>query len=106
VVPIQVSVKGVDHAAARSFSLVPAWPLHLGELSQRIPAMSTPFLDPVDLRRLGFEALVAALGWVNAVRFIQQYETCRLDYTRERQQLLPDWDAETIVRKAREKTTR
>ena len=102
VAPTQVSVTGVDHAAARSFSHAPAWPLHLGELSQRLPAMSTPFLDPVDLRRLGFEALVAALGWVNAVRFIQQYETSRLDYTQERQ-LLPDWDAETLVRKAREK---
>ena len=64
--------------------------------------MSTTLLDPVDLRRLGFEALVAALGWVNAVRFLQQYETSRLDYTRERQQLLPDWDAETLVRRARE----
>jgi hypothetical protein len=59
----------------------------------------------VDLRRLGFEALVAALGWVNAVRFLQQYETSRLNYTSERQQLLPDWDAETLVRKARETTS-
>ncbi len=31
------------------------------------------------LRRQGFEALVKALGWVNAVRFLQQYETSRLD---------------------------
>jgi hypothetical protein len=67
--------------------------------------MNTTLLDPVDLRRLGFEALVAALGWVNAVRFLQQYETSRLDYTRERQQLLPDWDAETLIRKARERTS-
>jgi hypothetical protein len=65
--------------------------------------MSTTLLDPVDLRRLGFEVLVAALGWVNAVRFLQQYETSRLDYTRERQQLLPDCDAETLARKARER---
>jgi hypothetical protein len=67
--------------------------------------MNTTLLDPVDLRRLGFEALVAALGWVNAVRFLQQYETSRLDYTRERQQLLPDWDAEKLIRKARERTS-
>jgi hypothetical protein len=65
--------------------------------------MSTILLDPVDLRRLGFEALVGALGWVNAVRFLQQYETSRLDYTRERQQLLPDWDAQTLVQKARDR---
>jgi hypothetical protein len=57
----------------------------------------------VELRRLGFEALVAALGWVNAVRFLQHYETSRLDYTEERAQFLPDWDAETMVRKARER---
>jgi hypothetical protein len=60
-----------------------------------------PLLEPVELRRQGFEALVAALGWVNAVRFLQQYEISRLDYTQERQQFLPDWDAETLVRKAR-----
>ena len=62
-----------------------------------------PISDPVELRRRGFEALVAALGWVNAVRFIQQYEASTHDYTRERDQLLPSWDAATLVRKAREK---
>jgi hypothetical protein len=44
-----------------------------------------------------------ALGWVNAVRFLQQYETSRLAYTQERHQFLPDWDAERLVRKARER---
>lgn len=58
--------------------------------------------DPVELRRRGFEALVAALGWVDAVRFLQQYETSRKDYTTERDRFLPDWDAQTLVRKARE----
>ena len=105
-IPVDYSRGRIDHAAARSFSLAPAWPLHLGELSQRLPAMSTPFLDPVDLSRLGFEALVAALGWVNAVRFLQQYETSPFDYTREREQFLPDWDAETLVRKARERASK
>lgn len=59
--------------------------------------------SPVELRRRGFETLVASLGWVNAVRFIQQYECGQHDYTRERDQLLPDWDAETLVRKVRER---
>ena len=63
--------------------------------------MSTNLLDPVELRRQGFEALVAALGWVNAVRFLQQYEASRLDYTKERHQILPEWDAATLVRMAR-----
>ena len=59
--------------------------------------------DPVELRRQGFEALVNALGWVNAVRFLQQYETSRLDYTSERAQILADWDVQTLLEKLREK---
>jgi hypothetical protein len=65
--------------------------------------MTTALIDPVELRRLGFEALVASLGWVNAVRFLQQYETSRLNYRQERDQFLPSWDAATLVRKARER---
>ena len=68
--------------------------------------MKTILLNPVELRRQGFEALVAALGWVNAVRFLQQYETSRLNYTQERDQFLPDWDAETLVQKARARNKR
>jgi hypothetical protein len=60
-------------------------------------------LNPVELRRQGFEALVKSLGWVNAVRFLQQYETSHLDYTKERDTLLPDWDAQTVLHKLREK---
>jgi len=63
----------------------------------------TPVIfDPVELRERGFKALVDALGWVNAVRFIQQYERGSGDYTRERDTFLPPWDAQTLVRKARE----
>lgn len=63
--------------------------------------MSAIITSPVELRQRGFEALVAALGWVNAVRFIQQYEVSGYDYTSERDQILPNWDAETLVRLAR-----
>ena len=65
--------------------------------------MNAILSDPVELRRQGFEALVKTLGWVNAVRFLQQYETSRLDYTRERDQFLAEWDAETLLQKLREK---
>ena len=65
--------------------------------------MNAILSDPVELRRRGFEALVKTLGWVNAVRFLQQYETSRLDYTRERDQILPEWDAATLVQKLRER---
>ena len=68
--------------------------------------MNAILSDPVELRRQGFEALVKTLGWVNAVRFLQQYETSRLDYTRERDQFLPEWDAQTLVKKLRDKSER
>jgi hypothetical protein len=68
--------------------------------------MTSLITSPVELRQQGFTALVAALGWVNAVRFIQQYETGRGDYAQERYQFLPDWDAETLIRKARERALR
>lgn len=60
--------------------------------------MSGVLLEPVELRAKGFEALVGALGWVNAVRFLQQYEKSSLDYTRERRQILPAWNAEELAR--------
>ena len=61
--------------------------------------MSGVLLEPIELRARGFEALVEALGWVNAVRFLQQYEKSSLDYTTERRQILTDWNAEDLVRR-------
>ena len=61
--------------------------------------MSEALLEPVELRARGFEILARSLGWVNAVRFVQQYETSRLDYTRERETMLPDWDAREMVKR-------
>ncbi len=60
--------------------------------------MSGVLLEPVELRARGFEALVGALGWVNAVRFLQQYEKSSLDYTRDRRHILPEWNAEELAR--------
>ncbi len=61
--------------------------------------MSAIFLSPVELRTRGFDALVAALGWVNAVRFIQQYEPSRLNYVEERDAILPDWNAQEMIQR-------
>lgn len=52
--------------------------------------MSGTLLAPAELRSRGFKALVDSLGWVNAVRYIQQFERSALDYTRERDVILPD----------------
>lgn len=59
----------------------------------------TTLYEPVELRSRGFEALVKSLGWVNAVRFIHQFERSRLDYTVERDALLPDWNAEELIKR-------
>jgi hypothetical protein len=63
--------------------------------------MSTILLEPVELRSRGFDALVDALGWVNAVRFIHQFERSRFDYTTERDTTLPDWDVSELVGRAK-----
>jgi len=64
--------------------------------------MSTAFLSPIELRVQGFDALVKALGWVNAVRFIQAYEPSHLNYLMERDQILPDWDADEMLKRLQE----
>lgn len=62
--------------------------------------MKSAITSPVELRSRGFQALVKELGWVNAVRFLREYEIGGGDYVRERDTILPDWDAETLVNKA------
>ncbi len=46
--------------------------------------MSATVLTPLEIRVRGFEALLRELGAAGAVRFIQQYESGRGDYTRDR----------------------
>ena len=61
--------------------------------------MSTALIEPVELRSRGFDVLAKSLGWVNAVRFIQQYEPSHLNYSTERDAILPEWDAAELVRR-------
>ena len=63
--------------------------------------MDTLITSQSELRHRGFQALTEALGWVNAVRFLRQYDPGAGNYTEERRTLLPDWDASTLVREAR-----
>jgi hypothetical protein len=58
--------------------------------------------NPSELRTRGFKALVDGLGWANAVRFMRQFEGGVGDYTKDRDGILPGWDAETLVRQAEE----
>lgn len=58
--------------------------------------------NPAELRRRGLEVLVRELGYADAMRFLLQYETGHGDYTRDRDQILPTWSVEEMVRQADE----
>ncbi|NDJ19226.1 hypothetical protein [Myxacorys almedinensis] len=45
-------------------------------------------MTPVELNQKGFKALVDALGYVDAVRFLKQFDNGSGDYTQERRQWL------------------
>jgi hypothetical protein len=43
---------------------------------------------PIELNRKAFKALIEALGYVDAIRFLKQFDNGSGDYTRERHQWL------------------
>lgn len=45
-------------------------------------------MTPIELNRKGFKALVDALGYADAVRFIRQFDNGSGDYTKERHKWL------------------
>jgi exopolyphosphatase/pppGpp-phosphohydrolase len=45
-------------------------------------------MTPMEIRRKGYEALVNALGVAGTIRFLQQFDIGRSDYTKERHQWL------------------
>ena len=49
-----------------------------------------------EIRQVGMEALLKALGPVDAVRFIQQYDKGYGDYTKERENLYKDVTVDQI----------
>ncbi len=53
-------------------------------------------MTPVELNRKGFKALVDALGYADAIRFIRQYDNGSGDYTKERHQWLDKLTLEDI----------
>lgn len=60
--------------------------------------MTTDALSPYEIRALGFEALLRELGFAGAIRFIQQYESGRGDYARDRKKNLPKRSVREIGR--------
>ena len=71
--------------------------------------MNTKPMSLREIRAAGLEALARELGPVGMVRFLQQFETGRGDYTRERETWL---EAETVeslagkIRRSKEKKQR
>ncbi|NEQ65396.1 MAG: hypothetical protein F6K21_07845 [Symploca sp. SIO2D2] len=53
-------------------------------------------MTPVELNQKGFEALVVALGYVDAVRFIKQFDSGTGNYTKDRHQWLDTLSLEDI----------
>jgi hypothetical protein len=51
----------------------------------------------VELRRVGLDALVKALGPVGMARFLQQFDSGHGDYTAERQDILGDPTVDELV---------
>ncbi|NEP45115.1 MAG: hypothetical protein F6K35_40225 [Okeania sp. SIO2H7] len=54
-------------------------------------------MTPIELNRKGFKALVDALGYANAIRFIRQLDPGSGDYTKERDSLLERLTMDDII---------
>ena len=53
-------------------------------------------MTPLEITRIGYEALANALGFDGMVRFLRQFETGSGDYTQTRHQLLDNFTVDDI----------
>ena len=65
--------------------------------------MNTRTMTLEQIRRAGLEALVRELGPAGMVRFLQQFETGRGDYSKERHDWLDEEDVRTLAEKIHQK---
>lgn len=66
-------------------------------------------MNPIEIQKKGYQALIEALGYEGMVQFLQQLNAGRGDYTQERHQWLDELTLEDILtdieqRRAREKS--
>ncbi|NEP53585.1 MAG: hypothetical protein F6K65_34205 [Moorea sp. SIO3C2] len=54
-------------------------------------------MTPIELHRKGFKVLVDALGYVDAVKFIGQFDQGNGNYTEERHQWLDQLTMDNII---------
>ena len=62
-------------------------------------------MTPLEINRLGYKALIEALGFDGMIRFLRQFEPGSGDYTKERHQWLDQFTIEDIftqIEQARE----
>lgn len=59
--------------------------------------MNTHSMTLVQIRNAGLQALARELGPVGMVRFLQQYETGKGDYSRDRHTWLDELDTRTVA---------
>ncbi len=55
-------------------------------------------ISPTQIRRIGLDVLSKSLGPVGMVRFLQQFETGRRNYTKDREEWLKELDVKSIMK--------
>lgn len=65
--------------------------------------MKKQTMSMAKIREIGLNALVRALGEIDMVRFLQQFEIGRGDYTKKRNKWLNGMDINTIVSEIKER---
>ena len=53
---------------------------------------------PIELTRKGFKSLINTLGYVDAIRFLRQFDNGSGDYTQERHEWLDKLSRDEIIR--------
>jgi hypothetical protein len=61
-------------------------------------------MTPIELNQKGFNALVESLGYVDAVRFLKQFDNGSGEYTQERHQWLDRFSLDDIWTDLQQKT--
>ncbi|MBW4622082.1 MAG: hypothetical protein KME17_22355 [Cyanosarcina radialis HA8281-LM2] len=59
-------------------------------------------MTPLEINRVGYKALIDALGFDGTIRFLRQFEPGSGDYTKERHQWLDKLTAEDIFAQIRQ----
>lgn len=65
--------------------------------------MSSRTMTRDQIRAAGLDALARELGHVGMVRFLQQFETGRGDYAKERHEWLDEEDIEAVLKEIRQR---